>query len=86
MDLVVNLKLTPSQLAEAFCEMNDEQQAQLFIEAARIAASWGPATIPQWLAVGRHLGSCECATDDARELVSDIADGIRAAMARGEAA
>lgn len=78
MKLEINIGLTPTQLAEAFCDLNDEQQAQFFIEAARIAReTWEqPATFLQWREVGRHLAACSCSTDDARELVRDIADGM----------
>ncbi len=71
--------LTPAQLAEMFCEMIDEDQAQFFIEAARIAATWptkhGGASY-QWYVVGKHLQTCECSTDDARSMVQDICNGI----------
>lgn len=71
--------LSPRELAEAFCQLNDEAQAQFFIEVAAIAASW-TGTFPQWLAVGRHLGECQCATDGAREMVRDIVAGLEAQL------
>lgn len=75
MKLTLEVKLTPAQLAEAFCDLNDEDQAQFLIEAARIALAWRDGGY-QWHLVGRHLQSCECSTDDARSLVKDIYDGI----------
>ncbi len=79
MKLSVDLKLTPEQLAEAFCDLNDEQQAQFFIEAARIGETWptkhGGASV-QWYKIGKHLQTCECSTDDARSMVRDIHDGV----------
>jgi hypothetical protein len=79
----LDLHLSPLQLAEAFCDLSDEQQAQFFIEAAHIAReTWEqPATFLQWREVGKHLGSCDCSTDDARELVRDIAEGMAHAEA-----
>jgi hypothetical protein len=75
--LTLDFKPTPAQIAEAFCEMNDEQQAQFFIEVARIGASWEtPGNVMQWFSVGRHLRDCACSTDQARELVRDIAYGV----------
>jgi hypothetical protein len=72
--LGVDIKLTPAQLAEAFCELDDEAQAQFFIECARIGETWETrATCFQWHAVGRHLRDCECSTYEAREMVRDIA-------------
>jgi hypothetical protein len=86
MKLALDVKLTPKQLAEAFCEMNDEDQAQFFIECAAIAATWkvdpremsgGPGM--QWWSAGRHLATCDCSTHEAREMVRDIADGAERA-------
>ena len=37
------VELSPTILAEAFSAMSDEDQAQFFIEAARIFYSWGGA-------------------------------------------
>lgn len=81
MKIEVQLDLTPAQLAQAFCDLDDEQQAQFFIDAARIAReTWeAPATFLQWREVGKHLATCACSTDDARELVRDIAEGMDAA-------
>jgi len=88
MKLEIQLDLTPVQLAQAFCDLSDEEQAQFFIEAARIAReTWqGPATFLQWREVGKHLAACACSTDDARELVRDIAEGMDAAPASEVAA
>ena len=36
--LMVDRKLTPQELAEAFCELDDEAQAQFFIEAQSVSA------------------------------------------------
>jgi len=74
--LSVDVVLSVEQLAASFAELTDDQQAQFFIEVARLAAAWGPGNFQQWLNVGRHLKECECSTDDARELVRDIAAGL----------
>ncbi len=72
MKVDVDLTLTPAQIAEAFCGLNDERQAQVFIEIAKIAAEWNGSPGYQWWLVGRHLRTCECATDEAREVVDEI--------------
>ena len=77
MKLQVDLTLSVEQLAQAFCELDDERQAQFFVEVGKIAETWDGSTFPQWLLVGRHLKECECSTDKAREIVLDIADGVR---------
>lgn len=76
MKLTVDIALTPRQLAIAFADMGDEEQAQVFIEVADIARTWTGTTFAQWFSVGRHLRDCGCSTDDARELVLEIAKGI----------
>lgn len=75
MKLEIKLNLTPAQIAEAFAELDDEKQAQVFIEVARIAATWEGTTFDQWFAVGKHLRDCECSSDEARDLVRRIAEG-----------
>lgn len=74
-ELTLNVDLTPHQLAVAFADMGDESQAQFFIELAEIAARWEPGNVDQWYAVGRHLVTCGCSTDAARDLVHRIAEG-----------
>jgi hypothetical protein len=73
--------LTPQQLAECFCEMYDEEQAQFFIEVAAIAKTWEEGRSPclwvdQWELVGKHLRTCSCSTDEARDLVISLARGV----------
>lgn len=52
----IEIKLSIKEIAEAFCDLNDEDQAQFFVEAARIGASWEPtANVFQWFSVGKHL-------------------------------
>ena len=76
MKLAVDVTLTPVHLAEAFCELDDEAQAQFFIEAARIMSAWPDvaARVMQAHAIGRHLRDCACSTYEARALVQDIAE------------
>jgi hypothetical protein len=90
-------------LAEAFCDLDDELQAEFFVEAtydhhhqdqhdhddhhhhehhddaAAIALQWpaGGASLQFWR-IERHLATCPCATDAARELVHDLAAAVDA--------
>lgn len=78
--LSIDVELTPAQLAEAFCSLGDEEQAQVFIEAAAIAEKWresGGSPGMQWHLVGGHLRKCACSTEEAREMVEAIAGGMR---------
>lgn len=73
----INIIATPAELAEAFCDMNDEQQAQFFIDVAEIGRSFrGLGAGYQWWLVGKHLKTCACSTEDARDLILEIAKGI----------
>lgn len=66
-------------LAVEFCKMNDDQQAQFFMEVARIMDTWGAGKRDQqaWY-IGRHMATCQCSTEEGRELVRMIANTIEA--------
>ena len=84
MKLTLDRKLTPAEIAEAFCELDDEQQAQVFIEIGRVASGWkadGGLPTMTWHEVGRHLRDCPCSTYEGRQVVEDIADGLAEARA-----
>lgn len=72
----ISVSLTPRELAEAFCLMGDEAQAQFFIEIAEIVKGWSGIGETQWLEVGRHLRDCKCSNESARDVVRDIAIAI----------
>lgn len=74
----VEIAVTPRMLAEAFCDMNDEEQAQVFIEIAAIATATWPGGIygMQLYLVGRHLRDCSCSTIEARDIIGEIASGL----------
>ena len=76
-DLTFKWNPTPLELASAFCEMDDDGQAKFFVECARIAGTWTSAYAGmQWHLVGRHLRDCECSTEEARDMVKEICEGI----------
>ncbi len=78
--VTVEVEITPAELAEFFCALDDEQQAQFFVECDRIARSWVGTTAGhghQWWLVGRHLATCTCSNDDARDMIRELAAGIR---------
>lgn len=68
----------PKTMAEVFTEWDDEQQAQFFIEAARIMTQWGAGKHEmQAYYIGGHLKTCSCSTDEAREFVQAVADRLK---------
>lgn len=64
-------------LAKLFANLTDDEQAQFFIEAAKHFEAFGPgkAEYQAWL-IGRHLRNCDCSTNEARDLISNIAGGL----------
>ena len=78
MKLTVDLELTPAQLAFAFSEMSDEQQAQFFIDVALLVRAWPDPIARQLQAmeIGKHLAECSCSNEDARTFVRDIVEGM----------
>ncbi len=73
--------------AEWFSGLSDEQQTDFFVEVARASTKWqcqGRWQSQYWL-VGRHLRDCKCSTDDARELVQELAAGLEPDRARAVA-
>lgn len=78
MKITVEISPTIAQLADAFCQLTDDDQAQFFIECARIMQSWGGAhRAMQAHYIGRHLRDCQCSTYEARELVREIAEAAQ---------
>ena len=66
------------RIAQVFCRMNDDQQAQFFVEVARIMDAWPDmGTLKQAYYIGRHLATCECSTDSGREFVHGIYEAIK---------
>lgn len=80
MSVTVSVELSVEQIAAAFAELNDDEQARVIVEVARIAGSWTNTNLDQWYAVGRHLRTCSCSSEDARELVRRIALGLGAVV------
>lgn len=75
MKITVEADFTPLMLAEAFCDMGDEEQAQFFIECTAIMGRWGAGKRSmQAHYIGGHLRQCACSNDATRELVREIAD------------
>lgn len=69
---------TPEALADLFCDLDDDQQARFFVRAAAVMDGWGFGKLDmQAIYIGRHLRTCACSSDGARELVRTIADACR---------
>lgn len=71
-------KTALARLAREFCTLDDDGQAQFFVEVAKIMRAWPSANglEIQAQAVGSHLRTCECSTADAREFVAHLAYAV----------
>ncbi len=73
----VEIAMTPEVLARAWCDMNDQNQADFFIACAKIMGEWkAHERLSQLYAVGNHLRDCGCSSDDARAVVDEIHAGM----------
>jgi hypothetical protein len=73
----VRVNVGALELAQIFCEMDDDAQAQFFIEVARIFNGWpGNRGSEQARYIANHMRTCECSTEAARELVRGIAEAF----------
>lgn len=68
---VIDLDL--DTLAKAFAGLDDDSQARFFVKVAAIAAqTYKSPQETQWWYVGRHLRTCECSTEEGRDLIRSI--------------
>lgn len=72
----VEITLTVEQIAAAFWDLDDDAQAQVFVNVARLAKESAGGGLNQAYAIGRHLAECECSTDEARAFVGAIWQGL----------
>lgn len=73
---VLTIGLDVATVAAWFSELNDEDQADFFIEVAKRAEDWAVLPAMQWMRVGGHLRTCTCATHEARELIRSLHYGL----------
>jgi hypothetical protein len=72
----LTIGLDMATVAAWFCELDDEAQADFFVEVAKRAESWAVNPDGQWMRVGSHLRTCDCSTDEARELIRNLHYGL----------
>lgn len=70
------IELSIEAAAQWFAGITDDEQAKFFVEVARIAESFPYRQETQWLAIGNHLMTCECSTEEAREMIRSIVYGM----------
>lgn len=72
------VNLSAEDLANVFCELTDDAQAQFFVHVAKLMSEWDGTAAVQLAYIGRHLSECACATADARNWILDLAWHIEA--------
>lgn len=75
---VVEVDITPELLGQMFADMDDDAQCRFFVAAAEVASKWPGDWGGQFYQVGVHLQSCDCSSEDARDLIRMIACGMEA--------
>lgn len=74
--VTTEIDLTIDAAAEWFAALDDDQQAKFFVAVAEKAKGWPRPADFQWSAVGAHLRTCKCSTEEARNLIQCIAEGM----------
>lgn len=75
--VTTEVELSITVAAQWFSNLDDEAQADFFIKVAELSKPWGALWTQQYYLVGRHLATCQCSTDEARQLVESISEGLR---------
>jgi len=83
----VTVTINAATLARIFCAMADEQQAQVFIECAKIGMEWEEERLKdqrgifigmtgQFYRIGKHLKTCQCSNEKTRDLIENLMEGL----------
>ena len=73
--VTTDIELDIETAAKWFAALNDDDMAKFFCAVAEKVKGWPhPAMSPQmmWAYVGEHLATCECSTEDGRNMLRDI--------------
>lgn len=63
--------------AKWFAGLNDDEQSKFFVAVCANMADVGHfQSETQWIAIGNHLATCECSTEEAREMIRGIVYGM----------
>lgn len=72
------IALSIDDAAEWFSGLTDDEQSKFFVAVTEHAKAW-PGTLSQgeqWYRIGGHLRNCECSTDEARDMIREIHNGL----------
>lgn len=74
--IVTEVELDIEVAAKWFAGLNDDEQSKFFVAVAKAIDLPHFQAETQWLAIGNHLATCECSTEDAREMIRGIVYGM----------
>lgn len=73
----IEVELDPKLVAAWFWGLDDETQAQFFIELQAISAADAPNPSMQWLYMIGHLNTCSCSNSATRDMIKEWAEYIK---------
>lgn len=81
-EVKTKVRLSIELAAQWFAGLDDDAQAQFFVAVCEEAKKWprdkginfGPCH--QWWLIGSHLRNCECSSEEARDMVREMFNGL----------
>lgn len=71
--ITTEIELDIETAAKWFSGLSDDDWCKFFVAVAKEAEAWGPFGEGQmYWATGRHLATCECSSNGARAMLTDI--------------
>jgi hypothetical protein len=67
--VTTDIELDVETAAKWFASLDDDQMCKFLVAVAEEAKSYSSNPDNQWYYLGGHLRSCECSTNEAREMV-----------------
>lgn len=67
--VTTEIELDIETAAKWFAALDDDEMCRFLVAVAEEAKSYPSDPDNQWYYLGGHLKSCECSTEDAREMV-----------------
>ena len=82
-EVKTKIKLDIELVARWFANISDDDQARFFVAVCEEAKKWprdrglncGPSH--QWWLIGSHLRNCECSSEEARDMIREMHEGLQ---------
>ncbi len=82
-EIKTKIRLDIDLVARWFANLSDDVQALFFVAVCEEAKKWprdrginfGPSH--QWWLIGSHLRNCECSSEDARNMICEMFEGVQ---------